>query len=149
MPFGIIHHFPGGTEKQYDATLSAVHVSDTELPEGRSFTLPGLRATAGPWWRFTIRRPAGMSSVIRSLCHASRQVWREALPRRPRNRPWRCTSSSGSTPQRACLGGDRPITATRWPEVPEAVRTTTHCATRSRSPRQGPPRCQGESRGFE
>jgi hypothetical protein len=41
MPFCIIHHFPGGTEKQYDATLRAVHVSDTELPEGQIFHAAG------------------------------------------------------------------------------------------------------------
>ena len=42
MAFGIIHHFPGGTEKQYDATLRAVHVSDTGLPEGQIFHAAGL-----------------------------------------------------------------------------------------------------------
>jgi hypothetical protein len=41
MAFGIIHHFPGGTEKQYDATFRAVHVSDTELPEGQIFHAAG------------------------------------------------------------------------------------------------------------
>jgi hypothetical protein len=41
MAFVIIHHFPGGTEKQYEATLRAVHVTDTELPEGQIFHVAG------------------------------------------------------------------------------------------------------------
>jgi hypothetical protein len=41
MTFAIIHHFPGGTEKQYEATLLAVHMSDTELPEGQIFHAAG------------------------------------------------------------------------------------------------------------
>ena len=42
MAFGIIHHFPGGTKEQYEASLAAVHPSDGSLPEGQIFH------TAGP-----------------------------------------------------------------------------------------------------
>ena len=33
-PFGIIHHIPGGTKKQYLATLAAVHPGKNKLPKG-------------------------------------------------------------------------------------------------------------------
>lgn len=41
-PFGIIHHFPGGTKKQYEASLAALHPGKSELPKGQIFH------TAGP-----------------------------------------------------------------------------------------------------
>jgi hypothetical protein len=51
MAFGIIHHFPGGTEKQYEATLRAVHLSDTELPEGQVFHVAG---PSGDGWTVVV-----------------------------------------------------------------------------------------------
>jgi hypothetical protein len=47
MAFGIVHHFPGGTQAQYDASLAAVHPSKTRLPKGQIFHAAG--ASAGGW----------------------------------------------------------------------------------------------------
>jgi hypothetical protein len=41
MAFGIIHHFPGGTKEQYEASIAAVHPSDGSLPEGQIFHAAG------------------------------------------------------------------------------------------------------------
>ena len=34
--FGIIHHFPGGTKEEYEASIAAVHPSRDKLPEGQA-----------------------------------------------------------------------------------------------------------------
>lgn len=47
MAFGIIHHFPGGTEQQYEAAIAAVHPSRDQLPEGQIFHAAG--PSAGGW----------------------------------------------------------------------------------------------------
>lgn len=44
MAYGIVHHFPGGTKEQYEATLAAVHVSKDKLPEGQTFHAAGQSA---------------------------------------------------------------------------------------------------------
>jgi hypothetical protein len=41
MAFGIIHHFPGGTKEQYEASIAAVHPARDELPEGQIFHAAG------------------------------------------------------------------------------------------------------------
>ncbi len=41
MAIGIIHFYPGGTKKQYDTTLAAVHPSRTTLPKGQLFHAAG------------------------------------------------------------------------------------------------------------
>jgi hypothetical protein len=41
MAFGVIHHFPGGTQEQYEASLAAVHPSREELPGGQIFHAAG------------------------------------------------------------------------------------------------------------
>ena len=46
MAYGIVHHFPGGTEEQYKASLAAVHPGDG-LPEGQIFHAAG--PSAGGW----------------------------------------------------------------------------------------------------
>ena len=43
-PYGIVHHFPGGTQEQYDAALAAVHPSVDELPAGQIFHAAGPSA---------------------------------------------------------------------------------------------------------
>jgi hypothetical protein len=40
MAFAIIHHFPGGTKEQYEATLAAVHPGEG-LPDGQIFHAAG------------------------------------------------------------------------------------------------------------
>jgi hypothetical protein len=45
--YGIIHHFPGGTKKQYEASIAALHPSKGTLPKGQIFHAAG--ATSGGW----------------------------------------------------------------------------------------------------
>lgn len=47
MAYGIVHHFPGGTKEQYEATLAAVHPSRDTLPEGQIFHAAG--SSVGGW----------------------------------------------------------------------------------------------------
>ena len=47
MAYGIVHHFPGGTKEQYEATLAAVHPSRDRLPDGQIFHAAG--ASPGGW----------------------------------------------------------------------------------------------------
>ena len=47
MAYGIIHHFPGGTKEQYEASIAAVHPTPGTLPEGQIFHAAG--ATADGW----------------------------------------------------------------------------------------------------
>jgi hypothetical protein len=41
MAYGIIHHFPGGTKAQYEASIAAVHPSRDQLPDGQIFHAAG------------------------------------------------------------------------------------------------------------
>jgi hypothetical protein len=41
MAFAVIHHFPGGTKEQYDATLFAAHGGGDVLPDGQIFHAAG------------------------------------------------------------------------------------------------------------
>lgn len=41
MAFGIVHHFPGGTKENYEASLAAVHPADGSLPDGQIFHAAG------------------------------------------------------------------------------------------------------------
>ena len=41
MAYGIVHHFPGGTKENYEASITAVHPSDGSLPEGQVFHAAG------------------------------------------------------------------------------------------------------------
>jgi hypothetical protein len=47
MAFGVIHHFPGGTKENYEASLAAVHPSADKLPDGQIFHAAG--ASSGGW----------------------------------------------------------------------------------------------------
>ena len=47
MAYGIVHHFPGGTKENYEASIAAVHPSDGSLPEGQTFHAAG--PSAGGW----------------------------------------------------------------------------------------------------
>ena len=47
MAYGIVHHFPGGTKEQYQASIAAVHPSDGRLPDGQIFHAAG--PSAGGW----------------------------------------------------------------------------------------------------
>jgi hypothetical protein len=52
MPFAVIHHFPGGTQANYEASIAAVHPSATELPAGQTFHAAG--AVEGGWTIFAV-----------------------------------------------------------------------------------------------
>jgi len=45
--FAIVHHFPGGTKAQYEASLAAVHPRRNRLPKGQIFHAGG--PSAGGW----------------------------------------------------------------------------------------------------
>ena len=47
MAFGIVHHFPGGTKENYEASIAAVHPSGGGLPDGQIFHAAG--ASPGGW----------------------------------------------------------------------------------------------------
>jgi hypothetical protein len=47
MAFGVVHHFPGGTKANYEASIAAVHPSDGSLPAGQIFHAAG--ASEGGW----------------------------------------------------------------------------------------------------
>ncbi len=47
MAYGVVHHFPGGTREQYEASIAAVHPSDGSLPAGQTFHAAG--ASPGGW----------------------------------------------------------------------------------------------------
>lgn len=50
MAFAIIHHFPGGTKEQYEASIAAVHPGEGRLPEGQTFHAAG--PVKGGWTIF-------------------------------------------------------------------------------------------------
>lgn len=47
MAYTIVHHFPGGTKEQYEASVAAVHPGKYTLPRGQIFHAAG--ASAGGW----------------------------------------------------------------------------------------------------
>jgi hypothetical protein len=47
MPYGVVHHFPGGTKAQYEASISAVHPAKDKLPKGQIYHAAG--PAAGGW----------------------------------------------------------------------------------------------------
>ena len=47
MAYGIVHHFPGGTQEQYEASIAAVHPGEDRLPEGQIFHAAG--PSTGGW----------------------------------------------------------------------------------------------------
>ena len=47
MAYTIVHHFPGGTKEQYEASLAAVHPNRETLPQGQIFHAAG--PTADGW----------------------------------------------------------------------------------------------------
>jgi hypothetical protein len=43
MTYGVVHHFPGGTRENYEASVAAVHPADG-LPDGQVFHAAGPSA---------------------------------------------------------------------------------------------------------
>ena len=52
MAYGIVHHFPGGTQEQYEASLAAVHPTRDSLPDGQTFHAAG--PSDGGWTIFAV-----------------------------------------------------------------------------------------------
>lgn len=44
MSYAIIHHFPGGTQARYEASLAAVHPGANTLPKGQIYHAAGPSA---------------------------------------------------------------------------------------------------------
>jgi hypothetical protein len=44
MAYGVVHHYPGGTKEQYEASIAAVHPAPDTLPEGQTFHAAGPSA---------------------------------------------------------------------------------------------------------
>ena len=44
MAYGVVHHFPGGTKEQYEASIAAVHPSRDKLPAGQIYHAAGPSA---------------------------------------------------------------------------------------------------------
>jgi len=42
MAYAIVHHFPGGTQSQYEASIAAVHPADGHLNGWIGFCAPSL-----------------------------------------------------------------------------------------------------------
>ncbi len=61
MAFTVVHHFPGGTKEQYEASIAAVHPSRAALPKGQIFH------AAGPY--------AGGWSIV--AVHESKESWEQ------------------------------------------------------------------------
>lgn len=47
MAYGIVHHFPGGTRDNYEASIAAVHPAGGGLPDGQIFHAAG--PSEGGW----------------------------------------------------------------------------------------------------
>ncbi|TRW44814.1 hypothetical protein [Georgenia yuyongxinii] len=47
MAYGIVHHFPGGTKEQYEASIAAIHPGPDQLPDGQIFHAAG--PSSGGW----------------------------------------------------------------------------------------------------
>lgn len=41
MAYAIVHHFPGATKEQYEASVKAIHGNLETLPEGQTFHVAG------------------------------------------------------------------------------------------------------------
>ena len=62
MAYGVVHHFPGGTQEQYEASIAAVHPTPDTLPDGQIFhvagpssdgwTIVAVHETRESWERF-------------------------------------------------------------------------------------------------
>jgi hypothetical protein len=47
MAYAVVHHFPGGTQEQYEKSIAAVHPADGSLPDGQIFHAAG--PSEGGW----------------------------------------------------------------------------------------------------
>jgi hypothetical protein len=92
MAYGIVHHFPGGTKEQYEASIAAVHPSRDSLPKGQIFHA----ASAGGWTIVAVHESKESWERFRDgiLMPKMKQASRAASPRHHRRRPLRPTTYS-------------------------------------------------------
>jgi hypothetical protein len=96
MAYGVVHQFPGGTKKQYEASIEAVHPSDGSLPEGQTFHAAG--PSADGWTVIAI--------------HESQESWARFRNETARHEHDRPETSPGQRPDKRhhCLSWQRPQT---------------------------------------
>jgi hypothetical protein len=75
MAYGVVHHFKGGTEEQYLASVAAVHPADGSLPAGQLYhaagasqdgwTIMAVHDSQGSWesFRDSILMPRMMAGI--------------------------------------------------------------------------------------
>jgi hypothetical protein len=51
IAYGVVHHFPGGTKEQYEASIAAVHPTPDSLPDGQISHFAGPSADG---WTITV-----------------------------------------------------------------------------------------------
>lgn len=86
MAYAIVHHFPGGTKAQYDATLAAVHPGPKERPAGQIFhaagpdaggwTIMAVHDTKASWEKFrdSVLMPAMKKGIAGGLAGPPRET---------------------------------------------------------------------------
>jgi hypothetical protein len=57
MAYGIVHHFPGGTKEQYEASIGALHPNRNTMPKGQIYHV------AGPSLPYMTPKRVGRSSA--------------------------------------------------------------------------------------
>lgn len=79
MSYGIMHFFPGGTQEQYDVSMSALHPGEGQLPDGQLFhaagsspggwTVIAIHDSKESWERFrdSIARPRARQGIEHGL----------------------------------------------------------------------------------
>ena len=76
MAYAVVHHFPGGTKENYEASLAAVHPGPDKLPDGQILHIAGgnvtyLRFFGGKAAAPAINRTAtGKAEILKALADA-------------------------------------------------------------------------------
>ena len=92
MAFGVVHHFPGGTKENYEASIAAVHPGPGVLPEGQIFHAAG--PSAGGWTIMAVHESKESWEAFRDGILLPRHAGgRSRAASRPRRRRPRSTST--------------------------------------------------------
>src|SRR4051794_3326947 len=108
MRLGVVHHFPGGTKQNYDASIAAVHRAGG-LPEGQIFHAAG--PSAGGWTIMAVHESresweSFRDDILMPRMQAGIEGGFPTPRRRPRSRSTRyCPDGGTGTPERTtkCL----------------------------------------------
>ena len=109
--YGVVHHFPGGTKHQYEASVAAVHPGAGQLPDGQILHVAG--ASPSGWTVLAVHESQESREKFRDEILMPRmQAGIEGGSRRRRRRPpstWtRCfreVPQAGVEPATFRLGG--------------------------------------------